>query len=53
MKKTYKLTLTAMFIAIGTVSSSLVAIPIGFSKGIPKYKKTEVQFSFAPLFRDL
>ncbi len=35
MKKTYKLTLTAMMIAIGTVSSSFVAIPIGFTKVFP------------------
>ncbi|GHH96881.1 energy coupling factor transporter S component ThiW [Neobacillus kokaensis] len=35
MKKTYKLTLTAMMIAIGTVSSSVVAIPVGFTKVFP------------------
>ncbi|AZU61848.1 energy coupling factor transporter S component ThiW [Neobacillus mesonae] len=35
MNKTYKLTLTAMMIAIGTVSSSVVAIPIGFTKVFP------------------
>ncbi|MGG3470570.1 energy coupling factor transporter S component ThiW [Neobacillus pocheonensis] len=35
MKKTHKLTLTAMMIAIGTISSSLVSIPIGFTKVFP------------------
>jgi energy coupling factor transporter S component ThiW len=35
MKKTHKLTLTAMLIAIGTLSSNLVAIPIGFTKVFP------------------
>ncbi|MFZ7944480.1 energy coupling factor transporter S component ThiW [Neobacillus sp. 19] len=35
MNKTYKLTLTAMMIAIGTLSSNLVAIPIGFTKVFP------------------
>ncbi|MFJ7726602.1 energy coupling factor transporter S component ThiW [Neobacillus sp. NPDC097160] len=35
MNKTYKLTLTAMMIAIGTISSSLVSIPIGFTKVFP------------------
>lgn len=35
MNKTHKLTLTAMMIAIGTLSSNLVAIPIGFTKVFP------------------
>ncbi len=35
MKNTYKLTLAAMMIAIGTVSSSVVAIPIGFGEEWP------------------
>jgi energy coupling factor transporter S component ThiW len=35
MNRTYKLTLTAMMIAVGTVSSSFVAIPIGFTKVFP------------------
>ncbi|MEH7336343.1 energy coupling factor transporter S component ThiW [Neobacillus drentensis] len=35
MKRTHKLTLTAMMIAIGTISSSLVSIPIGFTKVFP------------------
>ncbi|ETI69306.1 energy coupling factor transporter S component ThiW [Neobacillus vireti] len=35
MNKTYKLTLTAMMIAIGTISSSMVSIPIGFTKVFP------------------
>jgi energy coupling factor transporter S component ThiW len=35
MKRTNKLTLTAMMIALGTVSSSFVAIPIGFTKIFP------------------
>lgn len=35
MKKTQKLTLTAMLIAIGTISSNLVSIPIGFTKVFP------------------
>ncbi|MBS4211332.1 energy coupling factor transporter S component ThiW [Neobacillus rhizophilus] len=35
MKKTYKLTLTAMMIAMGTLSSNLVVIPIGFTKVFP------------------
>ncbi|MEH7106601.1 energy coupling factor transporter S component ThiW [Bacillus sp. JJ1764] len=35
MNKTYKITLTAMMIAIGTISSNLVAIPIGFTKVFP------------------
>lgn len=35
MKRTNKMTLTAMMIAIGTVSSSFVAIPIGFTKIFP------------------
>jgi energy coupling factor transporter S component ThiW len=35
MKSTNKLTLTAMMIAIGTISSSFVAIPIGFTKIFP------------------
>jgi len=33
--KTYKLTLTAMMIAIGTISSNLFYIPIGFTKVFP------------------
>ncbi|CRK80877.1 energy coupling factor transporter S component ThiW [Neobacillus massiliamazoniensis] len=35
MNKTYKLTLTAMMIAIGTISSNLFYIPIGFTKVFP------------------
>lgn len=35
MSKTYKLTLTAMMIAIGTISSNLFYIPIGFTKVFP------------------
>jgi energy coupling factor transporter S component ThiW len=35
MRKTYKLTLTAMFIAIGTLSSNLFYIPVGFTKLFP------------------
>ncbi|MEH6905370.1 energy coupling factor transporter S component ThiW [Neobacillus drentensis] len=35
MTKTYKLTLTAMMIAIGTISSNLFYIPIGFTKVFP------------------
>ncbi|WP_172799192.1 energy coupling factor transporter S component ThiW [Bacillus sp. FJAT-29814] len=35
MKKTHKMTLTAMIIAIGTLSSNLVVIPIGFTKVFP------------------
>lgn len=35
MKRTNKLTLTAMMIAIGTISSSFVVIPIGFTKIFP------------------
>lgn len=35
MNKTYKLTLTAMMIAIGTLSSNLVSIPIGFTRVFP------------------
>ncbi|WP_442598722.1 energy coupling factor transporter S component ThiW [Neobacillus sp. D3-1R] len=35
MRKTHKLTLTAMFIAIGTISSNLFFIPIGFTKLFP------------------
>jgi energy coupling factor transporter S component ThiW len=35
MKKTHKLTLTAMMIAIGTISSNLFYIPIGFTKVFP------------------
>ncbi|MDR6123685.1 energy coupling factor transporter S component ThiW [Neobacillus drentensis] len=35
MKKTHKLTLTAMMIAIGTMSSNLFYIPIGFTKVFP------------------
>ena len=35
MKNTHKLTLTAMMIAIGTMSSNLFYIPIGFTKVFP------------------
>lgn len=35
MKKTHKLTMTAMMIAIGTLSSNLFYIPIGFTKVFP------------------
>lgn len=35
MSKTYKLTLTAMMIAMGTITSNMVAIPIGFTKVFP------------------
>lgn len=35
MKKTQKLTITAMLIAIGTISSNLFYIPIGFTKVFP------------------
>ena len=35
MKRTHKLTLTAMMIAIGTISSNLFYIPIGFTKVFP------------------
>ncbi|MEH7305475.1 energy coupling factor transporter S component ThiW [Neobacillus drentensis] len=35
MRKTHKLTLTAMMIAIGTISSNLFYIPIGFTKVFP------------------
>jgi len=35
MKNTHKLTLTAMMIAIGTMSSNLFYIPIGFTKIFP------------------
>lgn len=35
MKKTHKLTLTAMMIAIGTLSSNIFYIPIGFTKVFP------------------
>jgi energy coupling factor transporter S component ThiW len=35
MKNTHKLTLTAMMIAIGTISSNLFYIPIGFTKVFP------------------
>ncbi|WP_066064513.1 energy coupling factor transporter S component ThiW [Neobacillus soli] len=35
MKKTHKLTLTAMMIAIGTISSNLLYIPVGFTKVFP------------------
>lgn len=35
MRKTYKLTLTAMFIAIGTLSSNVFYIPVGFTKLFP------------------
>ncbi|MCM3670408.1 energy coupling factor transporter S component ThiW [Mesobacillus maritimus] len=35
MKKTYKLTLTAMLIAMGTLSSHVFYIPLGFAKAFP------------------
>jgi energy coupling factor transporter S component ThiW len=35
MRKTHKLTLTAMMIAIGTLSSNLLFIPVGFTKVFP------------------
>ncbi|RFB18858.1 energy coupling factor transporter S component ThiW [Bacillus sp. HNG] len=35
MNKTLKMTITAMFVAIGTVTSHLFAIPIGFTKVFP------------------
>lgn len=35
MKKTHKITLTAMMIAIGTISSNLFYIPVGFTKLFP------------------
>ncbi|WML48760.1 energy coupling factor transporter S component ThiW [Neobacillus sp. PS3-34] len=35
MRKTQKLTLTAMFIAIGTLTSNLFFIPVGFAKVFP------------------
>ncbi|MFD1778110.1 energy coupling factor transporter S component ThiW [Fredinandcohnia salidurans] len=35
MSKTLKMTLTAMLVAIGTVTSHLFAIPIGFTKVFP------------------
>jgi energy coupling factor transporter S component ThiW len=35
VSRTNKLTLTAMMIAVGTISSSFVAIPIGFTKVFP------------------
>jgi len=35
VKKTHKLTMTAMMIAIGTLSSNLFYIPIGFTKVFP------------------
>jgi energy coupling factor transporter S component ThiW len=35
LTKTYKLTLTAMFIAIGTLSSNVFYIPVGFTKLFP------------------
>jgi len=35
MRKTHKLTLTAMMIAIGTLTSNLFYIPIGFTKVFP------------------
>lgn len=35
MRKTHKLTLTAMLIAIGTLSSNVLFIPIGFTKVFP------------------
>ncbi|KAA9023636.1 energy coupling factor transporter S component ThiW [Niallia endozanthoxylica] len=35
MNKTLKLTMTAMFVAIGTLTSHLIYIPIGFTKVFP------------------
>jgi energy coupling factor transporter S component ThiW len=35
MSKTFKLTLTAMMIAMGTITSNMIAIPIGFTKVFP------------------
>ncbi|MGX6445020.1 energy coupling factor transporter S component ThiW [Neobacillus sp. K501] len=35
MRKTHKLTLTAMMIAIGTLTSNLLFIPVGFTKLFP------------------
>ncbi|MFT4417169.1 energy coupling factor transporter S component ThiW [Fredinandcohnia humi] len=35
MNKTLKMTVTAMFVAIGTITSHLFAIPIGFTKVFP------------------
>lgn len=35
MKKTHKLTLTAMMIAIGTIAGNVFYIPIGFTKVFP------------------
>ncbi|MCM3764393.1 energy coupling factor transporter S component ThiW [Neobacillus niacini] len=35
MTKTHKMTLTAMMIAIGTLSSNLIVIPIGITKVFP------------------
>jgi energy coupling factor transporter S component ThiW len=35
MRKTHKLTLTAIMIAIGTLSSNLFYIPVGFTKVFP------------------
>lgn len=35
MQKTYKLTLTAMFVALGTTVSSLIFIPVGIVKAFP------------------
>lgn len=35
MKRTYKLTLTAMMIAIGTITSNVLYIPVGFTKLFP------------------
>lgn len=35
LRKTHKLTLTAMFVAMGTLSSHLFFIPLGFAKAFP------------------
>jgi energy coupling factor transporter S component ThiW len=35
LKRTYKLTLTAMMIAIGTITSNVLYIPVGFTKLFP------------------
>lgn len=35
MRKTHKLTLTAMMIALGTLTSNLLFIPVGFTKLFP------------------
>jgi energy coupling factor transporter S component ThiW len=35
LRKTYKMTLTAMFIALGTLSSNVFFIPVGFTKLFP------------------